>query len=267
MGYASTLYTFAQRMEAAGLTLAFAPKVVLSVCEALFDFQRETIARAFSCPAACEYSARDAGVLAFECPKGGLHIASENVLLEALEPETLVPLPVGQVGLLAVTELNNLSMPRLRYLLGDMAALSGGSCSCGLSLPLMESPEGRVEELLVTPWGRLAHGHAFARLAHMSPSVKQFQLIQRSPERVILKIVRDLDRPEDDTEEFIAKTRSALPGVTVEVDIAGDIPLTPSGKHCYALQDPEPVFSPEAGAALDAALNAGQREDTEAPSL
>ncbi|MDR3208025.1 MAG: hypothetical protein LBT60_06790 [Oscillospiraceae bacterium] len=257
MGYASSLYAFAQRMEAKGLILDFTPKVVLSAYEMLFDFQRETIARAFACPVASEYSARDAGVLAFECPQGGLHIASENVLLEVLEPEGFVPMPVGQTGLLAVTDLNNLSMPRLRYVLGDMAALSGVPCSCGLSLPLLVPPEGRVEELLLTPWGRLVHGHAFVRLARLSPSVRRFQLVQRGPERVVLKIDRDLSRPEDDTEEFIAKARSMLPGMTVDVLMADDIPLTPSGKHCYALREPDPDFdeAPEPSPDLDLDLD------------
>lgn len=236
-GYASALYALAGLMEKEKLSLRHPPKLVLSTSEMLFDFQREAIGKAFGCPVADEYGAKDAGILAFECPKGRMHISCENALLEVLDPETLNPLPIGERGLLAVTDLNNLVMPRLRYLLGDMASLSSDVCGCGLTLPVMGSVEGRQSEMFVTVDDRLVHSLAFVRLARVHQSVAQFQIIQHAPESATLRVVRNDDARVDDLGDFVLQARGLLPGTDIEVLTVDVIPPTASGKACYALRE------------------------------
>lgn len=100
-------------------------------------WQEDLIARVFDCPVANEYGARDAGILAYTCPSGGIHITAENCILEALDPVTYEPVPNGQSGVLAITDLTNYVQPRLRYMLGDMGTLSTEECCCGRRLPLV----------------------------------------------------------------------------------------------------------------------------------
>lgn len=58
--------------------------------------------------------------------------APDQILLEVLDPKTLQPLPDGESGLAAITHLNRRGMPLLRYLLGDIAAITHQRCPfCG----------------------------------------------------------------------------------------------------------------------------------------
>ena len=100
-------------------------------------WQEDLIARVFDCPVANEYGARDAGILAYTCPSGGIHITAENCIIEVLDPVTYEPVPNGQSGVLAITDLTNYVQPRLRYMLGDMGTLSTEECCCGRRLPLV----------------------------------------------------------------------------------------------------------------------------------
>ncbi len=246
-GYASALYSFAELMIEQSLRLAFKPKIILSTSEMLFDFQRQAIKKAFHCPVVNEYGARDGGILAYECPHGGMHITCENTLLEVLDANTLKPLPVGERGLLAVTDLHNLSMPRMRYLLGDMASLSSATCPCGMTLPLLGSLEGRFVDMLMTPQGTLVHGHAFVRLARLRHAVRRFQITQHTPAKATLLVVKNPSAETDDTELFISQVRDMLPGTKVEALTVDDIPPTASGKHCYAVREFElKAYRPEA---------------------
>ncbi len=112
-------------------------KAVVSTSETLEKWQEDLIARVFDCPVANEYGARDAGILAYTCPSGGIHITAENCILEVLDPVTYEPVPNGQSGVLAITDLTNYVQPRLRYMLGDMGTLSTEECCCGRRLPLV----------------------------------------------------------------------------------------------------------------------------------
>lgn len=79
------------------------------------------------------------------CYEGGpLHAsAPDQMFLEVLDPLTHERLPDGAVGLLAVTHLNRRGMPLLRYIVGDLGALSHEPC------PMC----GRVGESLLTSAG------------------------------------------------------------------------------------------------------------------
>ena len=116
----------------------------MSTSENLYDFQRKTIEQAFDCPVINEYG-RDAGIIAYECPKGRMHISAENMIVEILDIQTNQPVEPGKPGLVVITDLNNFSMPRLDIRLGDVAALSKEGCECGRTLPLLrKSKDGKM---------------------------------------------------------------------------------------------------------------------------
>ena len=88
--------------------------------------QLKTIEKVFDCPVINEYGARDAGIIAYQCPNGKMHISAENMIVEILDIETRKKLNTENPALWLVgPNLNNFSMPRIRYLLGDIAALVG----------------------------------------------------------------------------------------------------------------------------------------------
>ena len=72
-GYATILTAFAQMLENAHITPNLSLKAVVSTSETLEKWQEELLSRVFRCPVANEYGARDAGILAYTCPDGGIH--------------------------------------------------------------------------------------------------------------------------------------------------------------------------------------------------
>ncbi len=71
----------------------------------------------------------EVGPVTFENPTtpGFLHVIDEAYLTEVVDPETLEPVPDGQVGELLLTTLRRTGMPLLRYRTGDLVRRS--TCS------------------------------------------------------------------------------------------------------------------------------------------
>ncbi|MGE5396871.1 MAG: phenylacetate--CoA ligase family protein, partial [Chitinophagales bacterium] len=192
-GYASSLYLFASLVLEQGKTVNSGKcfKGVVSTAETLFDYQRETIGKAFKAPVINEYGARDAGIIAYQCPAGGMHLTLENLVMEIVDPKTGQCLPAGETGRVAITDLNNFAMPRLRYLVGDMGAMSSSTCNCGIKLPLMQSIDGREVDTFLSRNGELVHGGYWNTLARNMKGIKQYQLVQHDPDHATLRIVKN----------------------------------------------------------------------------
>jgi phenylacetate-coenzyme A ligase PaaK-like adenylate-forming protein len=73
-------------------------------------------------------------------------------------------------------------------------------------------------------------------LAH--PSIRQFQIVQKSFDLIIVRLVKFTDIPQSVLEQF-AKTIETAFGekVTVQFEYPGQIPVLPSGKHRYAISE------------------------------
>lgn len=95
------------------------------------------------------YGSRDCGGMACECEQGGLHIFTNNVLIEIVDDQGN-PLPFGQTGRILVTLLANRDFPIIRYEIGDQGSLSNARCDCGRPFPLFHSLSGRSVEFLLT---------------------------------------------------------------------------------------------------------------------
>ena len=235
-GYSTALTAFAKAIEKAGKEkLKIRLKAIVTTSETLFPWQTEYLAAVFGCPIGNEYGARDAGILAYSCPCGSMHVTAENAVLEVLDPKTLQPLPKGESGIFAITDLTNRVQPRLRYMVGDTGTLLEGGCACGRTLPLMKAPEGREDALLVAEGGRLVHGNFANQIIRDYPMVSGFQLIQHTPETATLRLAGDPAAiPEETIVSLIAKN---LPGVTIKTEYTDHIEPAPSGKIRYSVRE------------------------------
>jgi phenylacetate-CoA ligase len=59
------------------------------------------------------------------------HIMEDVYIAEALDPDTFEPVPEGQPGILAVSNLYSEAQPILRYVMGDWITLKSTPCGCG----------------------------------------------------------------------------------------------------------------------------------------
>ena len=85
-----------------------------------------------------------------DCPKHeGIHYWADNYILEILDPDTLEPVPPGQVGEMVVTTLCKEAAPLIRYRTRDLTRLIDHPCSCGNVLPMHDRILGRSDDMLI----------------------------------------------------------------------------------------------------------------------
>jgi phenylacetate-CoA ligase len=89
--------------------------------------------------------------VAAECLEAadGLHVNEDHFLVEAVDPETGVPVPDGTPGELVFSTMTREALPLLRYRTGDISALRRGTCACGRTLVRMSKVTGRRDDMLV----------------------------------------------------------------------------------------------------------------------
>jgi phenylacetate-CoA ligase len=235
-GYATPMHLFAKYMLEEELTLSFKPKAVVTTAEMLFDGQRHDIRKAFNCEVVNEYGARDGGILAYQCPRGNMHVTAENAVLEMVDLRSGEPVTPGSTGAVLVTDLNNFSMPRLRYVLGDAASYSGEKCSCSLGLPVLKDLQGRVDELLVTKSGSLVSGQLVNNMVRNARGLDKYRLTQHTPESATIEIVKNEAFSDSEIESLINGICDALEGINISVKYVEDIAPGPSGKQRYIVR-------------------------------
>jgi len=178
-GYPSALYLLCLQAQKEGRKMrSLGIAVVFVTGEALFPHQRELISETLGCPVANWYGGRDSGFIAHECPQGGIHVLSDATVLEIVDP-TGRPVEAGETGQIIVTDLYSAEVPFIRYVTGDVGALSTRLCSCGRPLPLLDRIEGRSNDLVVAPDGRLINALALVYPLREVPGIEQYRIAQK----------------------------------------------------------------------------------------
>jgi phenylacetate-CoA ligase len=233
-GYSSSLHRFAQFVREKHYDdITF--DGVFSSAEVLFPEQRQYIEETFKCKMFNRYGTRDLGGVACECDAHtGLHASIENNYIEILN-DSQAALP-GEAGDIVVTNLNNFGMPFIRYCIEDVGAWSTlERCPCGRELPLMDLVHGRRIDMFKTRGGRTVWG-GFASPLFAMEGIKRFQLVQKSLDLVVARIVKEdkLDQAQLDTIERTVKTALGA-DVEVRFEFPDEIPVLDSGKYRYAI--------------------------------
>jgi len=86
----------------------------------------------------------------FECQEqNGLHFWEDYYIVEIVDPETLEPVPDGEIGELVLTTLCREAMPLLRYRTRDLTRVLGRSCPCGRNHVRLDRMRGRSDDMIV----------------------------------------------------------------------------------------------------------------------
>ena len=86
----------------------------------------------------------------FECPEqNGLHFWEDYYIVEIVDPETLEPVPDGEIGELVLTTLCREAMPLLRYRTRDLTRVLGRGCPCGRNHVRLDRMRGRSDDMMV----------------------------------------------------------------------------------------------------------------------
>jgi len=88
--------------------------------------------------------------VAGEClERNGLHINEDHFLFEIINPDTLEPVNVGEVGELVITTLTKEAFPVIRFRTRDLSRLMPEPCPCGRKTMRMSRVMGRTDDMLI----------------------------------------------------------------------------------------------------------------------
>jgi len=88
--------------------------------------------------------------VAFECTEqNGLHVWEDAFVVEIIDPETLEPVPDGEIGELVMTTLDRQAMPVIRFRTRDLTRILPGPCPCGRTHRRLDRISGRSDDMFI----------------------------------------------------------------------------------------------------------------------
>ncbi len=224
IGYASSLLRFSRYVAERGLSLP-APRAVLSGAEGLGARERAFIAGTLGAPVFNTYGSREFMSIGGECElHDGMHINSENILVETENPDS------NDASPLLVTDLHNHGTVFLRYFIGDSGTLSDRHCVCGRSLPLLGSIQGRALDTLTLASGRNVSGLLFHHILKDIPEIVSYQVKQLSPQAVEVRAVLSQDISVRSRGLFDSEMRKVFGDTAVTIRRVDELETGHSGK-------------------------------------
>jgi phenylacetate-CoA ligase len=143
----------AEEVEKRGLRGRIALKKVIMGSERSSDAQRRKmkellgVEHVFDIPGLTELYGPGTGL---DCIyHEGIHYWADYYILELLDPETLRPVPPGEIGEMVITTLRKEAAPLIRYRTRDLTKLIPKRCSCGSILPMHDRLLGRSDDMFI----------------------------------------------------------------------------------------------------------------------
>ena len=237
--YVHSMEQLAKYVQRTG-TPVHSPRAVITTAGTLNEPVRERIERVFDTRVHNQYGSREVGDVACECPaQDGLHCFPHAAYVEIVDGNGDVR-PAGENGRIAVTSLNNFSMPLIRYEIGDMGIASAEPCRCGRPFPTLERVTGRRTDHFTTPDGDLVNPFYLEDSLYYLEWFDRFRIRQTSRDHVVYLFERrsGQEPPSSDLEEIEAATRRLL-GDTVDVsfEFPDRIEENDSGKYRYSISE------------------------------
>jgi phenylacetate-CoA ligase len=226
-GYPSSLHLIARALLESGRPL---PKgklaAVFTSSESVLATQRATIEAAFGAPLRDRYGASEFAVSMTACDAGKLHVDMEFCIVEVEPQEENADWVRGP---LLVTGFANRAVPFIRYRIGDIGTRLKRACPCGRAGDVFESVDGRIEDYVVTPDGRVVGrlDHIFKTLS----DVAEAQIVQPSVDRIVIYVVRAPTFNDASERALLREARARLGeeiGITIEC--VSSIARQPNGK-------------------------------------
>ena len=235
-GYPSALSHIARYAETQHLRVDdLGIRVAFVTSERLYDEQRQQISKTFGCRVANGYGGRDAGFIAHECPKGGMHITAEDIIVEIVDSQGK-SLPCGMAGEIVITHLATKDFPFIRYRTGDIGVLDTTVCSCGRGLPLLQEIQGRSTDFLVAQDGTIMHGLALIYILRGLPQVRAFKIVQESLDLTHVYVVSENGLSPNIVKDIKLGFKDRLGReVTISIHEVAEIPAEKSGKFRYVV--------------------------------
>ena len=180
-----------------------------------------------------KYGSREFSGIAYQCGQSpDHHVVDESYIVELLVDGR--PALPGEIGEVVVTDLNNFSVPLIRYRIGDLATAvdNSGPCACGRSLSRIGQIEGRTQAIVHCANGTWLPGtffaHFFKEYEHI---IRFFQIEQDRRGAFTLRVVKNRQFTGGAFEDAINELRQYIGATVIDVQHVDEIPLVRTGKR------------------------------------
>jgi phenylacetate-CoA ligase len=228
-GFPSILSLLAREIKAKNIA-GISPRTVITQGETLTDHSRKEIGDAFNTEVYDIYGSAEFSSLAFECEEHlGYHMISDGAIIEFIKGGKNIR--GHEPGEIVVTGLCNYEMPLIRYRLGDVGIPSNKKCSCGRGFPLMNSVEGRTDDFLILPSGRIISPRGINVLEYI-PGITEYRTIQKEKDRFVVQVVKGKGFSQETISQIERQIKVGCVGENVrcEVEVMKELPRERTGK-------------------------------------
>ena len=213
------------RAVARGEVKLVPPKLFVYSAEGLSREMRREIEDTLGAPVLSHYSAVETFKLGFLCEaRTGFHVHEDLCDVRIVDGEGR-ELADGVPGQIVISNLVNRGTVLLNYRLGDLGSFATGSCACGRTLRSLAEVDGRVEDMLEVPDGRVLHPRAIWGVLKPRAEVLQYQLVQEQPHAFVLRLVTASDDDHQRVAPVVAREIEALLGAGTRVTIERHVKL------------------------------------------
>jgi phenylacetate-CoA ligase len=221
--YPQFLYNIARIFESRNLE--FRIKGISTTAEPVMPEHRRLFRKVFHAEVFDQYGCGEIGGIAYECDHHeGMHIAVERVIVELNEQNELI-----------LTDLDNYTMPFIRYWNADQAVMGDSECSCGRKSPLIKQILGRTCDYVSGADGQFLHWAYFWHLIFdsniaQSRQLRKFQIVQAEEKKLVFRLVSD-PLSEEEKDFILTDIKSRLGELTIEFKYESEIENTKTGKY------------------------------------
>ncbi|MDP8200611.1 MAG: hypothetical protein P9M11_00550 [Candidatus Tenebribacter burtonii] len=213
---------------------------IITTGELLTLQMKNEIERLFNTEVFDSYGAGETADLACECDMhNGMHEIMEHAYIEIICDGK--PAIDNQAGKIIVTDLDNYSMPIIRYDVGDVALRSSNLCNCGSTSPLLKKIYGRFQDFLMSKNGELIPpfilrgGDSPFNNEPLCSILDKYQIFQNSDRSITVFLVTNSTISNEIKNNLTRFIQDRLGDINVSFEIVEDIPSENYGKFRFVI--------------------------------
>ncbi|MBI4775941.1 MAG: phenylacetate--CoA ligase [Deltaproteobacteria bacterium] len=156
----------------------------------------------------------------------GIHYWADYYILEIVDPDTLEPVPEGEVGEMVVTTLRKEGAPLIRYRTRDLTRLIPGRCACGSVLPRHDRLVGRSDDMFIFRAVNIYPSNVDEILSGIQGLGSEYQIVLErlsdGKDHMVVRAERDGAIPDEDVPALAERVRAEIKTkmmVTADVEI------------------------------------------------
>lgn len=195
--------------------------------------RREYVEEIFGCKTINHYGTIESWCIAYECPKGNLHVQKDLIYAETTNESILST--NANVGEITITSLYNKLMPLVRYNIQDLGKVEYVECECGQASQVITLYGGRTGDMISGKKemsGEIFFKRGVYKLINRGlDCIDSFRVEQLELHKFVMYIVKMENYTEEITQTLLDYIHTGIgKEVDVEFRFVDDIPPLPSGK-------------------------------------